>query len=876
MLVDGPPGIGKTHLLGGLMKELPADVRQLAAVCSERTRHEAFSMIAQIVPDLPAGMYPVDAVTDRVDQWCATGPLVIWVDDVHWADAASLSALRRLVWGSRNLPLAVLVGARHVPRSPQLEQLAAEVVHVLTLAPMDQMMLEGLVFERVGRWPGPRLRRLLDSAGGSPLFATELLRRYENGGALDFSTPEQIDIRFEVPPEHGVVRDIARDHLHQLDGPALSGLQALAVWGPQGRLPDLGAVAGQSVEQVTAAYLETSRAGITVTERSGTVQFTHDVYRDAVLADMPDALRRRAHRTAARILTEAGHRPELVAEHLLQAEPDDEITRSQFLHALSRAVAATEAYAPEVAADLLDEADPLTHGRPEVGEALLLQRVRNNFLAGRGEAAEQLVRERITSVGDPTTASALQTLLTRSLINRAETTAAFTAIDLTLAVPGLPDPDSSQLEATRWWVQLLAGQPIPAGQSQTLLARFETMGDVEAQASILLTMACAEYLAGKPDAALALTARRGDLANDENEFQANSTATVWPPTFHLAQSGPDPARAALEQARRRNVERGTRWTDGFLAATAGFIEFAAGDWDAAVAELDAALDMSQETGTGWISIPTGLRSYIDAHQGATRAAADRLEAFRRRRLPLQFGLDHPGLAELAILESTGATTAADALGRALWHQARTRPGTWTLELAVDVTRVARAANDQRLAHQIANDLTSGPCPAGLIGVVHLVQGTNSQDPEKIASAAADLQRTGRHVLEAFAWEELAEASARSGDRARAAHALDLALAGFARIGAIKDTHRALARLRTLGVRRGTREMNQTAIFGWTSLTPAELRTADLVTEGLTNREIGARLFVSPRTIQTHVAHILAKTGLHSRVEIAARAAPKST
>ena len=92
------------------------------------------------------------------------------------------------------------------------------------------------------------------------------------------------------------------------------------------------------------------------------------------------------------------------------------------------------------------------------------------------------------------------------------------------------------------------------------------------------------------------------------------------------------------------------------------------------------------------------------------------------------------------------------------------------------------------------------------------------------------------------------------------------------MGAVPDQDRALGRLRALGVRRGSREAHRDASFGWASLTATENRIAALVRDGLTNREIGTRLFVSPRTVQTHVSHILQKTGLRSRVEIA-RAAP---
>jgi DNA-binding CsgD family transcriptional regulator len=102
--------------------------------------------------------------------------------------------------------------------------------------------------------------------------------------------------------------------------------------------------------------------------------------------------------------------------------------------------------------------------------------------------------------------------------------------------------------------------------------------------------------------------------------------------------------------------------------------------------------------------------------------------------------------------------------------------------------------------------------------------------------------------------------------------LDAALAGYQRMGAVPDRDRAMGRLRALGLRRSSRDAHRAADFGWASLTATENRIAALVRDGLTNREIGTRLFVSPRTVQTHVSHILQKTGLRSRVEIA-RAAP---
>ncbi len=260
----------------------------------------------------------------------------------------------------------------------------------------------------------------------------------------------------------------------------------------------------------------------------------------------------------------------------------------------------------------------------------------------------------------------------------------------------------------------------------------------------------------------------------------------------------------------------------------------------------------------------GFRSYIDAHRGATGAARARLESFRHRGLPLLFGQDRPGWAELAVLEAEGATRAASTLARTLWSAARAHPGQWASDLAPDVTRVALTGMDRLLAGQLRDEVPALCSPA----VTRLVHGTLTADSDAIAAAAADLAAAGRRSAEAFAREELACAAAAAGDRDRAAGALDAALAAYQRIGAVPDQQRALARTRALGLRRGSREARRDADFGWGSLTATETRIAGLVRDGLTNREIGTRLFVSPRTVQTHVSHILQKTGLRSRVEIA--------
>jgi DNA-binding CsgD family transcriptional regulator len=107
---------------------------------------------------------------------------------------------------------------------------------------------------------------------------------------------------------------------------------------------------------------------------------------------------------------------------------------------------------------------------------------------------------------------------------------------------------------------------------------------------------------------------------------------------------------------------------------------------------------------------------------------------------------------------------------------------------------------------------------------------------------------------------------------RAGQLLDQAITIYERLDATRDVARAEAALRQMGVRRGRRVAHSRAQSGWLSLTPSERAVVDLVAEGLSNPQIGQRLYVSRRTVQTHLAHVFAKLHIASRAQLAAEAA----
>ena len=109
--------------------------------------------------------------------------------------------------------------------------LISQVQTRLVLPPMGRMMVERLVFDRTGRWPGPALRRVLEVAAGHPLFAAELLRAYQDAGALAETGPDTIEARFELGSRAAGLDEMIRAHLGELDQPARYLVDALAVWG---------------------------------------------------------------------------------------------------------------------------------------------------------------------------------------------------------------------------------------------------------------------------------------------------------------------------------------------------------------------------------------------------------------------------------------------------------------------------------------------------------------------------------------------------------------------------------------------------------------------------------------------------------------------
>ncbi|HVH52105.1 MAG TPA: LuxR C-terminal-related transcriptional regulator, partial [Gaiellaceae bacterium] len=213
-----------------------------------------------------------------------------------------------------------------------------------------------------------------------------------------------------------------------------------------------------------------------------------------------------------------------------------------------------------------------------------------------------------------------------------------------------------------------------------------------------------------------------------------------------------------------------------------------------------------------------------------------------------------------------------------WLRAPTEPDgrailpRFPLDIADEVllARIGLAAHDDELT-QLAL-LNSGRRSELNPGVVSMaataahVRGLVESSPADLREAVDLFERTPRRLELAAALEDLG-AELILADRTGAIDALGRALSLYTDLGATWDARRVRSRLRELGVRRRL-IVGEPETKGWTALTTSELAVARLVADGLTNREVADRLFVSPHTVSSHLRHVFAKLGITSRVELA--------
>ena len=293
------------------------------------------------------------------------------------------------------------------------------------------------------------------------------------------------------------------------------------------------------------------------------------------------------------------------------------------------------------------------------------------------------------------------------------------------------------------------------------------------------------------------------------------------------------------------------------------------------ADGNAALDIAQAVGArGYATAAHSVMALIELRRGNIAAAVRHIFAARPG--------DRPQFADLyARPETTAAearvTEAGEGPAAVLGHLRElsavlpTRPGLLLGDpaLAGWLARAALAGGDGKVAASIARTAQAladaNPALPVLAAAAAHSRGLIDRDPATLAQAASLHPDSW---AKASAEEDLGVLHRSQGNRSQAIHHLNKALDGYRQAGADRDQARIRRRLRNLGIRRRHWETHEAKpVAGWESLTYTEQAVAGLVAEGLSNGQVGARMYISTHTVAHHLRQAFRKLEIASRYEL---------
>jgi DNA-binding CsgD family transcriptional regulator len=339
----------------------------------------------------------------------------------------------------------------------------------------------------------------------------------------------------------------------------------------------------------------------------------------------------------------------------------------------------------------------------------------------------------------------------------------------------------------------------------------------------------------------------------------------------------------LIEGRERGRKLGTVWDIPLYRWYKSIKHFHAGEWDDAVLELEAGIAVADEIETNWELLNLyGTLANITLHRGDFRRTETLLREIEQR--------THPSRAPVALIwfawtrallaEANGDAPTGYRLLADQWDQIREREVVVAARrLGPDLVRLALEAGDEEHARSVTKVAELGAeraaFPSSIATAAHC-RGSLERDRALLLKAAAEYERGPRPLSRALALEEAGALSKESGDTDSAISSLQTAAAIYESLAAAYDLARAESHLRDLGIRRARPRRGARPQTGWDSLTETERKVVAHVAEGLTNPEIARRMFVSPRTVSTHLKHIFKKLGITSRVELATQATRRDT
>jgi DNA-binding CsgD family transcriptional regulator len=904
VLIEGEPGIGKSALVRaalaeageagcqvfwGAGDELGQALPLLPLLEGLRVREPSASPRRDTIVRLLRGELTADRGADvsaalaeqllaLITEQCAVLPTILVIDDLQWADQASVALWGRLARSVRQVPLLLVGMMRPVPQRDDLLALrrAVDDAARLQLTGLTEAAVAELVAALAGGKPDDKLLRLAGGAAGNPLYVTELVAALARGSSLTITGAGAAKLT-SGPAPSSLSAAIA-DRLGFVSGSVRAVLRAAALLGVDFAVPDLATVLGRGVADLVPAVAEACAAGVLAESGNG-LGFRHPMIRAALYDDIPAPVRAAWHRDAARALAEAGAPADRVARQLLWAvggpggttDPMDE----WILHWLASTAELLVGQAPRAAAELLRQAVASSPAGSAQHDCLVGRLADALFRVGDAAGAEQVANRALEYVVERDLRVDLHWTLAQCRMRAGRSAESLDRLNRALDTPGISARHRARLLVLAARTHLNLGEVETAGRVATdALAAATEAADNWAIAWALSVLTIVTAVQGQTPDALplfdrALTVTQADPALTDLRLLLQINKAIMLSGLDRYEE----ALAAARQARRLADQVGTVVRLAQAHSALGQLLFDTGRWDDAMAEVEMLHDDLKEPGAACCD--HGIAAVICFHRGDIIPARGHLAAAAPYAQRIGNRVVSPlALARSLDCEQAGALPEALAMLTAGFADNKEEHDEIE-DLFADAVRIATEIDDLGTAKALAGH--AGALAADS-GIPHrqanalYCQGLLDHDPTRLLAAAERYGDASRPLLSAKALEAAAGDFVCTDDRDQARAAFTKAVEIYSSLGGATDVARLRTRFRAHGIRRGPHAKHRHAQTGWDSLTPAETRIAALVQEGLSNPEIAAKLFLSRRTVATHVSHILKKLGVHSRIDIAREAA----
>ena len=890
VIVEGGAGMGKSRLLtevqrmgrslgvatGSSAAEPDTSVVELAALLSALFDGHEPLLDRRELPNLRAlpdqRFWLLQDLQQVLERAALEAPIMISIDDVQWADSGTAAALRILSMQLAGFPIAWVIAVRPSQGSAELvstlELLRRNGAATVSLGPLESGAVAELAAEVLRADPDEATLDLIGQAHGSPFLLVEMLLGLWEEGRIRVAGGQAELVDGRLPDR---VREGMRERVARLSEASSNAVTVAASLGRTFSFSQLARTIGVPPSTLISPVAELIQADLLV-EQDDELSFWHDITREAVRASVPVSVRRALDRQAADVLLASGALPVEVALQLeASAEQGDAVAIVTLLKA-AQALATTD---PTTAARFGQRALEISSNQhPRRGEIVATTAIALHIAGNSEEArafADTALRETLPAEQEAEVRLSIAGMFAISPDVRAG------AGRLALALPDLSKVLRARHLACLVHNLMVSGR---LEEAHEILeeARSAVASSRDGRAAFTLTFAemAIEYSDGQLGRALELTVsarREGAGMEDDTRLrlahmwhgEVLSDLDRYDEAFAIAADG-------LVSAERDRQE----WTYQNFETWHARMLFETGRLSEAAVALERRFGGEDGTRSGGVLDIAGIvvLGQIAIHAGDTRQVRrvnDIAQVIWQRGTPAV-------RRHAAWLLSLIATSEGDYAAARHWihapfeHDGRQTLPRYPIEVTdeIQLARIARAAQDDQLASlalaNARNRHDLNPNITSIAATYAHVRGLLGGSMADLEAAATLFEHSPRRLAYASALEDFGAGLATTA-RGRAIEVLGDALAVYTQAGADRDARRVRGRLRQLGVRRRI-VSSETAENGWAAMTVSELSVALLVAEGLTNREVAERLFVSPHTVNSHLRNIFQKLGINSRVELA--------